>query len=715
MNQEYHNHNNYHIPQDFNISSIPENIRWKVTNIRRGPHIIINTPYIEFPLFYKGQKLSVLISPEDEYLTKYNWCYRSGYVIEVKTMKRIDSFIIKENFDSTIYAVDHINRNKLDNRRDNLELVTHEMNNLNSLPHKDSTSIYKGVCFLTDRKKYQAKFNNINLKNYDTEIDAAKIVDKQAVYMFGMSVYTNFQYTFQELLDMIKGPPPSENKVIKKTNNIDNIPKGITYSDRTGNYNVVKTFNKKTFRKTFTTLNEAITYLNNLIKDNEKQIIQSTSTPTINENNIYYIQIKDKQLYVDENDWQDILSKNIKLNDKGYPYFKNYETKKDILLNEYLYTKHNGEIKTNLVIDHINNNILDVRLSNLCIINTSNTYSNLNEEKEYPIYTNIRRNPFIVNNDPYIEYKYIMNCNKEITILLSPEDYDIVNNNRYRIINKENNLYFKIKRESIPIHLFVKKNQYGNQYIEPENYILDFINQNEYDFRRSNIDFCPILMKKYNSTSNIVYKNNKYITLNKEFKTEQEAKDYFDRESIKKFGMGSFTFKSYSDDQLKQMIEQNIEDEITEEDAKFIRKTAKDVYQVCLYFNNKKIIKMFNTIDEARIFKDEEIKKYKEVLKIPKDENGNVYLSCRNPSGDSINILIDEKVWDHICLYSWRNNNGKICCNMNGQQIQLNRYLYSIYKGEIKYGYNVIFVNKNKYDFRLENLEQIPHKEVLKK
>ena len=70
--------------------------------------------------------------------------------------------------------VDHINNNPLDNRLENLQLITVRENT--SKDRKDGSSKYIGVSFQKERKKWMATISvnrkNINLGRFNTEIEA---------------------------------------------------------------------------------------------------------------------------------------------------------------------------------------------------------------------------------------------------------------------------------------------------------------------------------------------------------------------------------------------------------------------------------------------------------------------------------------------------------------------------------------------------------------
>lgn len=85
--------------------------------------------------------------------------------------------------------VDHINRNKLDNRKENLRLVTRSQNCANRGNFKNSKSQYKGVRWNKKMGLWEAairKDNVItNLGAYDDEIAAASAYNEYARKMWG--------------------------------------------------------------------------------------------------------------------------------------------------------------------------------------------------------------------------------------------------------------------------------------------------------------------------------------------------------------------------------------------------------------------------------------------------------------------------------------------------------------------------------------------------
>lgn len=109
----------------------------------------------------------------------YKWYldYSTGYVVTHGENKNIylHSLIIgkplKENM-----ITDHINRNKLDNRKCNLRFVTHLQSILNRTISKNNTSGIRGVTWCKESKKWIAQiminYKGISLGHYKNKEDA---------------------------------------------------------------------------------------------------------------------------------------------------------------------------------------------------------------------------------------------------------------------------------------------------------------------------------------------------------------------------------------------------------------------------------------------------------------------------------------------------------------------------------------------------------------
>lgn len=69
---------------------------------------------------------------------------------------RLHRFILELN-DKEKRQVDHINGDKLDNRKSNLRLVTNSQNQMNKRPQRKSKSGQNGVIYLENRKRWLAR------------------------------------------------------------------------------------------------------------------------------------------------------------------------------------------------------------------------------------------------------------------------------------------------------------------------------------------------------------------------------------------------------------------------------------------------------------------------------------------------------------------------------------------------------------------------------
>lgn len=111
---------------------------------------------------YGKGKFSLVDDADYDYLNQWDWHLDSGYVR--RTMKNPLGKPDRKNL--SIHQeilgkhkgmeIDHINGNKLDNRRGNLRVCTHQTNMQNAVVRKDSASQIQGICFRKKEKKWLA-------------------------------------------------------------------------------------------------------------------------------------------------------------------------------------------------------------------------------------------------------------------------------------------------------------------------------------------------------------------------------------------------------------------------------------------------------------------------------------------------------------------------------------------------------------------------------
>ncbi len=130
-----------------------------------------------------------------EALSRHNWRYYNGYAARQQGRKTI--YMHRQIMDPPDgMMVDHVNRNKLDNRRTNLRVCTRRENILNQAGKRTSRSRFKGVEYRKGRDKCFARIRfrgkRLWLGTFEDEVDAARAYDRAAVECFGEFAHLNF-------------------------------------------------------------------------------------------------------------------------------------------------------------------------------------------------------------------------------------------------------------------------------------------------------------------------------------------------------------------------------------------------------------------------------------------------------------------------------------------------------------------------------------------
>lgn len=140
-----------------------------------------------------------LIDKEDyEKVKDKKWRLHRGYAqcTDGKTTIMLHRYIMEVKAKRKI--IDHINGDKLDNRKANLRIVTPSQNCMNRRISSVNTSGYKGVCWRenTAGRNWCATiykdYKQYHLGYFSTKIEAAKAYDAKAKEMFGEYALTNF-------------------------------------------------------------------------------------------------------------------------------------------------------------------------------------------------------------------------------------------------------------------------------------------------------------------------------------------------------------------------------------------------------------------------------------------------------------------------------------------------------------------------------------------
>lgn len=144
--------------------------------------------------------LEAIVDDDDyERLSQYSWCYHGdGYA--ARGFHHNGKVVIEKMHQAVLgkapkgIDIDHINGNKLDNRKSNLRVVSHQQNCFNTKRRVSKTqgvnpSKYKGVTWRNDREKWRSRIcingHRIYLGLYETQEDAALAYNVAAKELFG--------------------------------------------------------------------------------------------------------------------------------------------------------------------------------------------------------------------------------------------------------------------------------------------------------------------------------------------------------------------------------------------------------------------------------------------------------------------------------------------------------------------------------------------------
>ena len=134
---------------------------------------------------------TALVDDDDrEFINGFKWYpHTGGYAIAYKNNLYIYMHRLILNSEKGV-LVDHINKNKLDNRRSNLRPVTRSQNLFNSSGQKHRKSKYKGVFYAKQNRKWCAQISYYKSKRkglgyFLTEEAAALAYNDAAKKYFG--------------------------------------------------------------------------------------------------------------------------------------------------------------------------------------------------------------------------------------------------------------------------------------------------------------------------------------------------------------------------------------------------------------------------------------------------------------------------------------------------------------------------------------------------
>lgn len=150
---------------------------------------------MKIPIDTPAKDLFTLVDDDMSWLNDYKWKLHSmGYAVtyvgsEDITMHRL---IMQPKKGLT---VDHINGDKLDNRKENLRICTLAQNKLNTPRRSHNKAAYKGIEYMPRLNKYRARIRldgkRYSLGCFVTPEEAAIAYNTKAKELFGEFAYLN--------------------------------------------------------------------------------------------------------------------------------------------------------------------------------------------------------------------------------------------------------------------------------------------------------------------------------------------------------------------------------------------------------------------------------------------------------------------------------------------------------------------------------------------
>jgi hypothetical protein len=144
-------------------------------------------------VYLTNSPLRAIVDDEDyKLIYKHNW-YLDLHG-NVQTRIHPKTYGIHSIIMNTTQEIDHKNRNKLDNRKENLRICTRSQNECNRGPNNGRK--YKGICWRESSKAWEVAIRKDGKRYYGgyfkTEEAAARAYDRLAKKYHGEFAYLNF-------------------------------------------------------------------------------------------------------------------------------------------------------------------------------------------------------------------------------------------------------------------------------------------------------------------------------------------------------------------------------------------------------------------------------------------------------------------------------------------------------------------------------------------
>lgn len=266
--------------------------------------------------------------------------------------------------------VDHINNDRLDNRRENLRIANHSQNSQNRNKKKDAIHKYIGVSITPNKKRWRCCIQNKST-TFDNEEDAAYWYDYLALQIYGSHAKING----------IQRPENFVEPIIKIINNKRAVKtKNGKYESR------YKLDGKLFYGGLYETEEDASKASNEQLKEllQKKEDIMYSKDIERNIDGVAIIKANGKgQIYeclVDDDKYYELIKYSWTISDD---YVHSKTNKRSTVRMHRLLL----DVKENEIVDHINNDRLDNRIINLRIasntLNSHNVTKNMNKTSKY--------------------------------------------------------------------------------------------------------------------------------------------------------------------------------------------------------------------------------------------------------------------------------------------------------------------------------------------
>lgn len=138
-------------------------------------------------------KYAIVDDADFDYLSQWPWYFNKGYAVRGNPDRILMHRVISGAMNGE--DTDHINRDKLDNRRSNLRCVTRAQNAVNRPKQSNNTSGYKGVSWHKYHKKWVAfvvfSKKTKTLGYFSSKEDAALAYNKGDLAIQGHTAFLN--------------------------------------------------------------------------------------------------------------------------------------------------------------------------------------------------------------------------------------------------------------------------------------------------------------------------------------------------------------------------------------------------------------------------------------------------------------------------------------------------------------------------------------------